>query len=300
MRLKTILKWLLFVFAGIVGIALLGVAAVFVVIGHDLSRTFDVAATEIVVPDDDASIVEGERLARLRGCYNGCHGETINGGVLIELPDGTSVVTPDLALVAQKYSNGDLERLIRHGVRPDGTSVNLIMPSAMLYHLSDKDLGALIAFLRLQSPGDTPLPDTRIGPLARLLLMYYKNLTGTILAAEQIDHDLPRISPAPDVPGAHGRYLAMTACTECHGTNLRGAPDGSAPTLAVVAAYSIDNFRTLMRTGVPVGGRQLDLMAIVAVSRFAHFTDVEVDALHVYLQTLAAIPADHSTEGAAQ
>ena len=215
---------------------------------------------------------------------------------MIELPDGTAVVAPDLAHAAQKYSNKELERLIRHGTRPDGTSVILVMPSSMFYHLSDDDLGAIIAFLRRQSPGDEQLPDTKIGPLARLLLMYYKNVAGTILAAELIDHDMPRIDPAAHDLHAQGRYLALTVCTECHWTDLRGAPDGSTPTLAVVAAYSIDNFRTLMRTGEPIGDRQLELMSSVAVRRFAHFTDQEIDALHVYLQTLATIPADPRTK----
>ncbi len=103
MRPKTILEWLLLVFGGIVGIALLGVISVYILIGRDLSRTFDIAATEIAVPDDEANIAEGERLARLRGCYNGCHGKTTTGGVLIEMPDGTAVVAPDLAHAAQKY-----------------------------------------------------------------------------------------------------------------------------------------------------------------------------------------------------
>lgn len=42
-----------------------------------------------------------------------------------------------------------------------------------------------------------------------------------------------------------------------------------------------------MRTGEPLGNRQLMLMADVAVNRFARFTDAEVDALHAYLVTLA-------------
>jgi cytochrome c553 len=280
----------------IFGIALLGTIIVFILIGRDLSRTFDIATSEIAVPDDEAHITEGERLARLRGCYNGCHGKTTTGGVMIEMPDGTSVVAPDLPDVAQKYSNKELERLIRHGIRPNGTSVILIMPSSMFYHLSDDDLGAIIAFLRSQTPGDEKLPDSKIGPLARLLLMYYKNLAGTILAAELIDHDAPRIDPATNDLHVRGRYLALTVCTECHWTDLRGAPDGSTPTLAVVAAYSIDNFRKLMRTGEPIGGRQLDLMSSVAVRRFAHFTDREIDALHAYLQTLATIPAEPRTK----
>jgi hypothetical protein len=68
--------------------------------------------------------------------------------------------------------------------------------------------------------------------------------------------------------------------------DLLGAFDGEFPPLTIVAAYSLEDFTTLMRTGVPIGGRELDLMATVAVSRFSHFTDMEIVALHTFLRTL--------------
>ncbi len=42
-----------------------------------------------------------------------------------------------------------------------------------------------------------------------------------------------------------GEYLAMTACNECHGLDLRG--DFGAPDLAIVTSYSDEAFRTLMK-----------------------------------------------------
>ncbi len=292
MRAKRILKWLLVGLGGIAGVGLLGVAVVYMNIGFDLSRTFDVEGTSIVVPDDATAIAEGERLARLRGCMGGCHGETVNGRVFFDMPDGTRVVAPDLALAAERYSIAELELLIRHGIRPDGTSVILAMPSTMFYHVSDADLGAIIAFLTTHEPSGETLPTTRINPLARLFIFYYKRLIGTILPAEQIDHSAPRLVSTSEDPVVHGRYLAMTICTECHGNDLRGAADGFAPSLALVIAYSVDDFRQLMRSGEPIGDRELDLMATVAESRFSYFTDAEIESLHAYLQTLAATAGD--------
>ena len=290
--MKTALKWLLYGIGGILGIALAGIGVVYVLIGLDLGRTFDRAGASIAVPGDRATIAEGERLARLRGCMGGCHGEGVNGNVFFDVPDGTRVVAPDLGLIASSYSTAELENVIRHGIRPDGTSVILPMPSTMFYHLSDQDLGAIIAYLRSQPPGEEAVPDTRIGPLARLFFFYYKQELETILAAERIVHDAPRLMPATGEPLAHGRYLAMTVCTECHGDDLRGGLDDFAPSLAVVVAYSLDDFRKLMRTGEPIGGRELDLMARVAASRFSYFTDLEIEHLHDYLRTLAAVAED--------
>ena len=293
MRIKIILKWLLVGLGGVVGIVLLGVAIVYVLIEIDLGRTFDEIDGMIVeVAVDDASIAEGQRLAQLRGCFGGCHGKAVNGQIFFEVPDGTRVIAPDLTRIVNEYSIEEIERVIRHGIRPDGTSVFLVMPSTMFYNLSDSDLGKIVAFLKSQSTDDVQLPTTWLGPVGRSFLFYYKQLVGTILAAELIDHDAKRIEPLNSDGSANGHYLAMTICTECHNDDLRGSPDGWAPTLAIVAAYSPQKFRTLMREGTPLDDRDLDVMDDVAVKRFSQFTDPEIDSLHAYLSTLAATAPD--------
>ena len=286
MKAKRILKWFGISIGGIVGLAVLIVAIVYVMIGRDLSQTFDVPLTDVAVLGDLAGIAEGERLARTRGCF-GCHGDNVNGQIFFEVPDGTTLVAPDLAMLAQQYSAAELERVIRHGIRPDRTSVLLPMPSEMLYNLSDEDVGSIIGFLQSRTPRIDPLPDTYFGPVARLMLLVFKQETGTILAAESIDHDVARLDPSPSNPKRFGKYIAMTSCSECHGQDLSGSSFGLVtPPLTIVAAYSLEDFTTLLRTGVPIGGRELDLMAKVSVSRFSNFTDLEIAALHEFLKTL--------------
>jgi len=290
MKTGKVLKWTGLFIAGVIGLAILAVAVVYAVIGRDLSRTFDLVVADVAVPEDPASISEGQRLATTRGCFAGCHGDTATGAVFFEAPDGTILVAPDIAEMAAIYSTEDLVRVIRHGIRPDGTSVLLPMPSEMFTHLSDEDLGAIIGFLRTVSPGEGGLPESNFGPLGRLMLLFFKQDTGTILAAESIDHQDPHLTTTPENAEQLGRYLAMTSCSECHGLDLAGWPEDEVPPLSIVAAYSLGDFTTLMRTGVPVGGRELDLMALVATGRFAHFTDAEIGALHGFLGTLAGTP----------
>ena len=81
---------------------------------------------------------------------------------------------------------------------------------------------------------------------------------------------------------ARGKYLAMTMCTECHGQDLRGGP--TTPSLMMAAAYSEDDFHRLLGTGVPLGGRKLQLMSDVARSRFSHLTGGELSPLYAFLQ----------------
>ncbi len=174
MRAKTIFKWLLAALGGVVALAVLACVVIYIIIGLDLSRTFEVEGTIVDVPTDSLSIAEGERLARLRGCNGGCHGESVYGEIFFEVFDGTQVVAPDLARVAQAYSTAEPERAVRHGIRSDGTSVMDIMPSLMFYGLSNEDLGAIFAFLRSQAPADTQLAARTLGPVTRVMLFYFK------------------------------------------------------------------------------------------------------------------------------
>ena len=69
------------------------------------------------------------------------------------------------------------------------------------------------------------------------------------------------------------------------GPDLQGVdgPAFATPSLAITRAYTIDHFRTLMATGVPLGGRELDPMALMSRKRFSHFTETEVEAIHAFL-----------------
>ena len=75
--------------------------------------------------------------------------------------------------------------------------------------------------------------------------------------------------------------------------NLMGT-DGflTTPSLAVAAGYPLEDFKRFLRTGVALGGRTLPTMTPVAKSRFVHFTDSEIEALHVYFGEFAEILAD--------
>ena len=106
---------------------------------------------------------------------------------------------------------------------------------------------------------------------------------------------VPEMVLGPDDEPAlvRGEQLAMTTCNECHGLDLRGSwqeIDISPPDLAMVAGYRWADFHTLMRTGVPIEGRDLGLMTVVARDRFAYFTEQEVEDLYGFLRTLVTRP----------
>jgi mono/diheme cytochrome c family protein len=281
---RTLLRWSGYALAALLILALGAAGFVYAASERTARTVYDVPLNVIAVPADSAAIAEGRRLALIRGCYDGCHGKGADGGVFFDQPMLARLVAPNLTRIVAEQSDTELERVIRQGVRPNGRST-IGMPSAMYYHLTDEDLGAIIAFLRSLPPTDGPATVISLGPLARL---------GVVLGqyepqVRMIDRSVPRARAHQlDDTVAHGRYLALTSCTECHGGDLRGSRDGGTPTLAIAAAYSPDAFARLMRTGIALGDRELTLMASVARGRFSHFTEGELTALHAYLKTLAA------------
>jgi cytochrome c553 len=278
--------------AGVVILAVLAVLAVFVLYAASeylLRKTYDVALVPVIVPADAESIAEGRRLATIRGCNDGCHGKGVSGSEFWNEPWVARLVAPDLTRIAASQSDAELARVIRHGVRKDGRST-FGMPSPMFYHLTDTDLGRIIAFLRSLPVGSGPDTVTHFGPLGRLELLRHPEFA----YAEEIARDAPWLA-GEELAGesAKGHYLAMTSCPECHGMNFKGAPDGSAPDLAVVGSYSAADFARLMREGIAVGGRELPMMSDIARVRFSQFQDDEVQALYDFLSARARDPRTH-------
>ena len=270
--MKRILKWTAATIAAVLVVVLI---AVFALSEYRLRETFDIAAAPIAIPADSTGLARGRHIFETRGC-EGCHGAGLAGKVFFDEPILARLVAPNVVRAIRGYSDPDVARLLRHGVRPNGRGV-AVMPSSMFYHLDDADLGALIAYLRtLPDRGSDTLPATSMRLLARVGIVtgQYK------LEPHNITHDAPRAPNGPDAT-ARGLYIAKSTCTECHGQNLEGAPD--TPALSVVAAYSPAEFSRLMREGIPRDGHKLELMAETARNRFSHLTDDEVASLYAYL-----------------
>ncbi len=289
--MKRIWRWLRI---GLFSAALLLVVAgavIYLLSERILRRTYSEPRVGIAVPSDSQSVIEGRRLSMVRGCSGGCHGREIEGGVFIDNLLLARLVAPNLTAAVRKYSNADLARIIRRGVRPDGSSV-IGMPSEMFSRLTDEDLGKILAYLRSVPPHSGPAPQRRLGPIARVAFV-----AGRLRPAAELIRTAARLTDTYPQDGdstAPGGYLARTSCTECHGLDLRGGD--TAPDLRIVAGYSFEAFAWLMRRGKALGNRELSLMSRVARGRFSHFTDQELRVLYTYLISPAAMP-DSTTPG---
>lgn len=289
--MRRLLKWLGYLVLTLVVLTLCGVAAVYAVSEYKFRTSHGTPSVDLVVPDDAASIEEGRRLAELRGCP-GCHSPNLGGGVFFDEPWLARIVAPNLTKAIDRYGDEGFARIVRYGIRPDGTTTTG-MPSDMFYYLSDADLSKIIAYIRSAEPVENELPGHE-----------YRIMARTMIAWGEFEPDAKRVSaqgPRPPIPEPgptpeYGKYLAMTVCTECHGMRLEGG--GRTPPLTIAKGYSREEFGRLMKEGLAVGDRELDLMARVSRGRFSRFTEPEVDALYAFLLT-AALPLEDDTRAAA-
>lgn len=184
------------------------------------SRTFEAKPTNLRASTDPAVIARGRYLVTGPGHCGDCHGassgkepgddRSLSGGYAFQLPVGTFYVpniTPDAATGIGRYSDEDLARILRYGVRPDGSAVLPFMPTA---NLADDDLAAIISYLRTTEPARHAVRPHEI------------NLLGKIVKAWVLSPSGPKTRPAVHSPRGvtveNGRYLAhnVANCVSCH------------------------------------------------------------------------------------
>jgi mono/diheme cytochrome c family protein len=165
--MKKSLKWIGLSLCGLAGIATLGALCAYFVSEKELTQTYNIALEVYRAPTDEESIRRGERLATMVGCANSCHGKNMEGRVLFDEPGIARIIAPNLPKTLREYSDPELLRLLRKGLKRDGTTT-WAMPSAMFAHITEEDLGDIIAYVRNAPEQEGPMRETRMRPFGRL------------------------------------------------------------------------------------------------------------------------------------
>jgi mono/diheme cytochrome c family protein len=285
---KRILKWAGLGVGGLLILLLLMGGALYWKGGQDLAKSYTVEASTLTIPTDSAALARGEHLTRTHGCRN-CHGANLEGKVFFDAPPAL-LAAPNLTAgrggIGATYTDADWERSIRHGVRPNGQGM-FVMPSEVFVNFSDADTGALIAYLKQAPPVDNELPARELRFLGRILLA-----TGEFFMIPDIlaRFKTTEAAPPPGATAEYGRYLASTGCIGCHGPDLHGMqppdPDSPlAPDLAAAGQWSLADLMQTLRTGTTPAGKVLD-PRFMPWEDTKSMTDMELEALHLYLQSL--------------
>lgn len=218
---------------GAIAIVLFVVAAGWTIVQLRWTRTFEAPYPALAASTDPAVIDRGRRLAYGPAACAYCHlprgdwarldaGETppLSGGHEFPLPFGpvySANLTPDAATGIGRRSDGELARILRHGVRADGRAA---IPLMEFHGMSDEDTVAVISFLRSQPAVRNPVPEHRLNLLGKALMAF-------AIAPAPAAAPPPARSPAEAPTVERGEYLVLhvASCGGCH--SERGREDGA-------------------------------------------------------------------------
>ncbi len=298
--MKKVLKWIGIVLGALIGLILLVALGLYIKGRTEFSRKYDVHVEAVTIPTDAASLARGQHLATIL-CAE-CHQQDLGGKQ--DWFDGGPLGganTPNLTTgkggLGSQLTDADFVRVLRHGVKLDGTSV-FIMPSQDFYYMSDADLGALIAYIRSVPPVDREATKSQLHFSFMGNVLYGAGMFGNLLRADRIDQTNRPAVPQPGVNAEYGQYLVnINGCRDCHGPQLAGGKPGDpnsslAPNLTPggeLTAWSEADFIKTLRTGVTPSGTNMpdEFMPWKAKSQMI---DDELKAVWAYLQSLPKLP----------
>jgi mono/diheme cytochrome c family protein len=301
--------------AALLAAVAVGAAVVLAMIAaRRLDRRYQAPTPAIARATSPEEVARGARLYRTAcaACHTPAEAARSCGAAIPNFPAtfGTIVssnLTRDPARGIGARSDGEIARLLRHGVMPDG-HYSRTMPRAHL--LGDEDIAALLGFLRSDDPLFDPCgqetPAAHLSLLGRIALA----LLGPKAPAGDGDFD-PAPVPVPPrtASAAYGRYLATAiyGCVGCHtdglddveaklaspnllagglelpdprgdrvlSTNLTPDPTG-------IGRWTLAQFASALTTGLAPDGA-----AIRSPMPILRFTDaIETEAIFHYLQSV--------------
>lgn len=290
--IKKILKWTGIILGCLLLIIIAFYAIAYFNVKSRANKVYAVHIRQLAIPDDSASYEMGKHTAIIRGCLE-CHGANLGGKVFM------SDSTPVAILYSANLTNGkgginftdqDWVRALRHGITKENKSVWFMPVQHTTSQLSNKELAALICYLKKQPPVDNVQPKHELKPLGTILTFLDKF---PLFPAEVIDHNATYADEVkPEVSEAYGKYLAVS-CKGCHGDQFKGGPPntpGEPPFPDLTSTgnpgkWTSEQFVTTLRSGNTPEGRLLsDYMPWKVFGKVS--TDQELQALYLYLHNL--------------
>lgn len=305
--LKKILKW-----GGIGIVTLVALLAVYVQVNWQ--KKFDAPYPELKASSDPEVIKRGEYLVYGPAHCGECHinndeypraikGEklALAGGFEFKLPLG-SAYSKNISTHKEhgigKYSDAEIARVLRYGVKPDGTALIDFMP---FYNASDADIIAIISYLRTLPANARVVPPNKWNFLGKALMAFVIKPVGPT--------GTPPKSVRIDSTAEYGKYLAnsIANCRGCHtnrdlttgafigpdyagGLKMESAtgeanvfcvtPNITTDETGVLKNFDEQTFINRFRKG------KLIPESIMPWGPFSNFSDADLKAIYAYLQTV--------------
>jgi len=205
-------------------------------------------------------------------------------------------ITQDKETGIGKYSDADIKKILRKGIKPNGVPVAMVMPSGFYEIMTDGDLDAVVAYLRTIKPIANKVPD----PIYKMPQGHPIPPGGDKTYTDAMMGDKVK----------KGFYLVTIAhCLECHtplgarGRDFAGklgaggfefkGPWGVSVSKNITSSktkgigeWTDAEIKRAITTGVDRKGNKLK--PPMGFQYYAHMTDGDADAVVAYLRTLPA------------
>ncbi|CAB3765370.1 cytochrome C [Burkholderia sp. MSh2] len=293
--------------------AALSIAALLPVVAAAATSPVQVDATELVR--------KGAYVARAGdcvACHTSANGPPLAGGLALSTPFGavySTNITPDEATGIGRYTFEQFDRAMRKGIAADGHHLYPAMPYPSFAKLDEDDMRALFAYLK-DGVAPVKLENKPLG------IKWPFNMRWGLAFWNALFLDDTRYVPNPDKDATwnRGAYLTQAAghCGACHtprgiffqekamsesGSSgplyLSGATVESWRAVNLRALWPVDDLVTLLKTGrnrytTAAGG-----MSDVVHHSTQYFSDADLAAIGVYLNSLPNANAAATANGPA-
>jgi hypothetical protein len=266
---------------------------------ESMDKVYDVPIPQVARSNDPAIVARGKHLTdSVAGCSaHDCHGNDLAGGRTMDVGPIMTFTAPNITPggLCAAYNDGELARLIQHGIKKDGRSVRF-MPSQDFGWLPDADVAAIVSYLRTVPSSDKPNGPTELKLMGKVL---DRRNEFALDVARRIDHTKREAVPAPAPTPEYGTFLARM-CTGCHGEkHLSGGKiPGAPPSIPIpsnltphetgLKGWAYDDFEKLLTQGVRKNGSKLN--PFMPFEAFGKMDDTEKHALWAHLQSLPPTP----------
>lgn len=265
-------------------------------------------AVPAVAAEAEEAFARGRYLVETVMACRSCHDEPdgarrpLAGGAAFT-QDGIRIgaapnITPDRETGIGAWSDAEIVRAVREGVRPDGSYLGPVMAFELYRRISDGDMRAIVAYLRRVPPARHKVPRIRW------------QTPRTVPYGPPVGH-------VPDPPRAdkarYGEYLSgpLAECIACHTPYGRdGRPDyarrlGAGGTVfetprgeaiagnitpdreTGLGAFSDAQIKGMIVSGIRPNYSRMD--PVMPHGRFARLKPEDLDAIVAYLRTLRPI-----------
>jgi mono/diheme cytochrome c family protein len=226
-------------------------------------------------------------------------GKDFSGGLRFNEPpfDVTAPnITPDKETGIGAWSDADIKKLLRTGMRPSGVPIAAVMPTGFYDIITDADMDAIVAYLRTLKPISNKVPDP----------IYKISAPRQVFPGAEAPYTPAMLNDAMK----KGFYLATIGhCMECHTPMVKGQHDWTADLARGgqefpgpwgvstsrnitsskakgIGEWTDAEIKRAITTGIDKDGNKLK--GPMGYQYYAHMTDADLDAVIAWVRTLPA------------